>query len=242
MGLGYVQGMDESYQGVEQGSADQRRAPARLAHVLVPVAVDIAYSYLIPPGLDLQPGDFVKVPLGAREAQGVVWEIAANGAAGNLKSIIAKVDLPPLQHGLRDFIDWVARWTLAPRGMVLRMGVRAPDHAGPEVVRLGVRLTGVKPQRMTPARQRILEAAEGGLLFAKSALMEAAGCSASVIDGLIDEGALHVQALPQEALALPPNPDFAQMALEPAQMQAAQNLCDYDRAQNFSVTLLCCQR
>ena len=87
----------------------QARKANGIAHVLVPVAVDIAYSYRIPSSLVVQPGDFVKVPLGAREAQGVVWEIAPDGAAGTLKSIIAKVDLPPLQHGLRDFIDWVAQ-------------------------------------------------------------------------------------------------------------------------------------
>ena len=227
--------MDEREQRAEQG---HKGAHVRIAHVLVPVAVDIAYSYLIPPGLDVQRGDFVTVPLGAREAQGIVWDIETGTASSKLKSIAAKIDLPPLQSKLREFIDWVARWTLAPRGMVLRMGVRAPDHAGPEVVRLGVRLTGTKPHRITPARQRVLAAAEGGLLFAKSALMEAAGCSASVIDGLIDEGALHVEALPQEPLALPPDPDFAKMALEPAQRQAAEQLCDYVKAKNFSVTLL----
>ncbi len=43
---------------------------------------------------------------------------------------------------------------------------------------------------MTPTRARALAAAEGGLAFTKKALMEAAGCGASVIDALVDEGAL----------------------------------------------------
>ena len=38
--------------------------------VLVPVALDHAYSYRVPAGLDLEPGDLVSVPLGAREATG----------------------------------------------------------------------------------------------------------------------------------------------------------------------------
>ena len=41
--------------------------------VLVPVALDQAYSYRVPAEFDLAPGDIVSVPLGAREAIGVVW-------------------------------------------------------------------------------------------------------------------------------------------------------------------------
>ncbi|MGA8900704.1 hypothetical protein, partial [Bradyrhizobium sp.] len=41
--------------------------------VLVPVALDRAYSYRVPRGLDLKPGDVVCVPLGPREVVGVVW-------------------------------------------------------------------------------------------------------------------------------------------------------------------------
>ncbi len=36
----------------------------RIADVLVPVAVDTAYSYRVAPGLALSPGDVVQVPLG----------------------------------------------------------------------------------------------------------------------------------------------------------------------------------
>ena len=48
-------------------------AAATFVDVLVPVALDQAYSYRVPAGLDLVPGDLVCVPLGAREATGVVW-------------------------------------------------------------------------------------------------------------------------------------------------------------------------
>ena len=62
------------------------------------------------------------MPLGAREATGVVWAVRPGGG-DNLKSIAANRDWPPLKAPLRDFIDWVARWTLSPRGMVLRMAI-----------------------------------------------------------------------------------------------------------------------
>jgi primosomal protein N' (replication factor Y) len=133
-----------------KGGADEELAS--VADVLSPIAVDTAYSYKIPRGLRLVPGDAVEIPLGNRETTGIVWETRASPAGSNLKSIIRKRDLPSLREPLRLFIDWLARWTLAPRGMVLRMAIRAPDSAGPEPIRVGLRLSGPPPARMTPAR------------------------------------------------------------------------------------------
>ena len=45
----------------------------RIVDVLVPVALDHAYSYRAPEELELSVGDLVAVPLGPREALGVVW-------------------------------------------------------------------------------------------------------------------------------------------------------------------------
>ena len=59
-----------------------------VADVLTPVAVDIAYSYRIPSGMAVAPGDFVLVPLGSREVTGVVWEVR-KAPGGNLKSVKA---------------------------------------------------------------------------------------------------------------------------------------------------------
>ena len=70
------------------------------------------------------------MPLGARVATGVVWSARAAGG-DNLKPIAEALDWPPLRPALRDFIDWTARWTLAPRGMLLRMAIRAGEIAEP---------------------------------------------------------------------------------------------------------------
>ncbi len=210
---------------------------ASVADVLTPVAVDTAYSYKIPAGLTLAPGDFVTVPLGTREVTGVVWALREAGG-GNLKSIIDKRDLPRLREPLRQFVDWVANWTLAPRGMVLRMGIRAPDAAGPEPVRIGVRLTDARPERITPARARVIAAAEDGFARSKSALAELAACSVSVIDTLIDEGTLEAISLPPEPVALLPDAAHTQVELEDNQRAAADDLRASVAAQAFSVTLL----
>ena len=215
------------------------KARARVVEVLPPVAVDALYSYLAPPALALAPGDSVKVPLGTREAYGVVWEVRdAPAAPGNLKSVLARLDRPPLSEKLRAFVDWLARWTLTPRGMALRLATRAGEEAGPETPRTLYRLSGTGPQRLTPARARALAAAEGGLTFTKKALAEAAGCSSSVIDALVDEGALETLAAPPTPIAAALDPLFDAPRLEPEQQDAARALRDALSARAFRPFLL----
>ena len=132
----------------------------RVVDVLVPVALDQAYSYRVPDGMELAPGDVVAVPLGARDCLGVVWADNPNPNPrlhNRLKDVDAKADVPPIKPELRSFVDWVANYTLASRGMVLRMALRMGD-LGPARERVGVRLAGAMPQRMTPARRRVSSA------------------------------------------------------------------------------------
>ncbi len=212
--------------------------PPTIADVLVPVAVDTAYSYRIPPGLVLQPGDTVTVPLGTRETTGVVWSLASGARGGNLKPVICRHDLPPMREPMRRFIEWIARWTLTPRGMVARMALRDPDEVGPEAPRMGVRATGKEPGRITPARQRVLTAAAGGLVWRKAALAEAAAVSNGVLDGLVDDGALEPTLILPPPVAPRPDPDFAPPVLTTAQREAADTLVDAVQAGGFSVALV----
>ncbi|WP_166141257.1 primosomal protein N' [Methylosinus sp. RM1] len=207
------------------GEADTREG-AQIVEILLPVAVDMAYFYYAPPALRLSPGDCVEVPLSTRKSFGVVWSVAPAGGAGpgNLKSVIAKYDRPPLGETLRSFVDWVARWTLAPRGMALRLATRAVEEAAPETPRVGYRLAGPPPERMTAARARVIEAAEGGLTFSKGELARAAACSNGVVDALVDAGALEAVALPPEPVAGALDPDFARAPLEAEQLAGAEAL------------------
>lgn len=204
------------------------------------MALDTAYSYAVPAGMALSKGDVVHVPLGTRETVGVVWDIreAAGGAPSNLKMVIGKADAPMIPEKLRTFVDWVARYTLSPRGSVLRMTLRGPDIDRPERVALGVRLAGPPPKRMTEARARVLKAAEGGLLHSKRGLAEAAGVSVAVIDSLIDEGTLEPEPMPLVPIAALPDPDFASVTLSEDQAKAASALIEAVRARAFSVSLL----
>ena len=77
----------------------------RVVDVLVPVALDRAYSYRVPETLSLALGDIVSVPLGARDATAVVWadNPKPNPRLDNrLKDVEEKLDLPPLKDELRE--------------------------------------------------------------------------------------------------------------------------------------------
>src|SRR3569623_1293009 len=168
--------------------------------VLVPVALNQNYSYRVPRGMELRPGDVVCVPLGPREVVAVVWAENASPDPrlhNRLKDVAEQLDVPPLKHGLRSLVDWVANYTLSPRGMVLRMCLRMGEHLGPERGRMGVRLVSEPPKRLTPARRRLIEVLSDGLLHGKSEAAKEAGVSASVIDGLVDEGTLMAQPMPR---------------------------------------------
>src|SRR5947209_17749280 len=160
----------------------------RVVDVLVPVALDKPYSYRVPPELDdLAVGDVVAVRLGPRESLGVVWGegTARPGLDNRLKNVVDRLDVPPLRPELRRFIDWVADYTVAPRGMVLRMALRMGEHLGPERLRIGVRLAGPHPARLTTTRGRVLAVLADGLVRSKAETAEEAGVSPGVVDGLI---------------------------------------------------------
>ena len=108
--------------------------------VLLPYAVSEPYSYRVPHGMTLAPGDIVQVPLATREVIGAVWDDPPelDRTSNRLKHVTAKLDTPPLAADLRQFADWVAGYTLTTRGMVLRMILRSPAALEPERPRAGV--------------------------------------------------------------------------------------------------------
>lgn len=219
---------------------DDGMSPAeeRIADVLIPLAVDVAYSYRAPAGLSVAVGDVVQVPLGSRQTFGVVWSMRA-GRGDNLKPVVARLDMPPLGERMRKLVDWLAWYTLNPRGSALALALKMPDPEGkPERPRFGVRLVGEPPQRMTPARARAIAAAEGGLLYAKAALADMAGVSSAVIDALVDEGTFVVEAIPLAEVAPRPDPAFGGGGLSQAQAQAASDLVTCIKERAFSCTLL----
>jgi primosomal protein N' (replication factor Y) len=219
-----------------------KQAAQRTVPVLLPLALPAPYDYLLPDGAEAEPGRFVVAPLGTVEYLAAVWRRASDAPPPELDRkklrAIAEVieDVPPLPPVSLDFADWVANYTLSSPGMVLRMMMSAGRAFDPPAPRYGVRLIGPMPERMTPARARVLEAAKNGLIWVKSSLAEAAGVSPGVIDGLVDAGVLIAEPLPDwHARPLDLSLERAKLTLE--QSEAARQLLA-NTAGGFAVTLL----
>lgn len=196
-----------------------------VAEIQIPLAIDTPYSYVVPHGLTVTAGDVVQVPLGPRETVGVVWSVAESVGGSNLRPVTGILDVPRLGGTLRGLVDWIARYTLAPRGSALAMVLRLPDEAaGAEVARVAVRTSGKPPARPTAARTKVLAIAADGELRGKSALAKEAGVSLSVVDGLIDDGALETLAIAPEPVAPVPDPDHPRVPLSEAQAEAVAAL------------------
>jgi primosomal protein N' (replication factor Y) len=136
----------------ETGTLFQEKPSGDVIAVLVPYPVDKAYDYKVPDGMELGPGDYVAVPLGGREVQGVVWGEAAGGVnPAKLKSILTKYDMPPMPEPARKFIDWVSHYTMAERGSVLKMSLSVPKalEADKRILK-----TPVLPPCMNPDAER----------------------------------------------------------------------------------------
>jgi primosomal protein N' (replication factor Y) len=216
-------------------------ASTGIVDVLVPVALNQTYSYRVPRGMELRAGDVVGVPLGPREVLAVVWAENANPDPrlhNRLKEVGEKLDLPPLKSELRSLVDWVSNYTLSARGMVLRMTLRMGENLGPERARMGVRLIGEPPRRLTPARRRLIEVLSDGLLHGKSEAAREAGVTTGVIDGLVDEGTLTVETMPRALPPPPPDPAYAQPEFSRQQRMAVDAMRALAANGSFHVALL----
>jgi primosomal protein N' (replication factor Y) len=213
--------------------------PGDVVEIMLPVALERTYSYRVPFGNTLLPGDVVRVTLGPRETVGVVWD--GDGvlpvSSNRLKYVEERLNVPPLRDDMRRFIEWVSNWTLTPRGMVMRMALRAPELP-PEKQRLGYRIGTHEPERLTSARRRVLDHLADGFVHEKRALLDATGVSPGVVDALVDAGAVMPVALPPAPVADPPDLDFAATSLNEAQALAAAGLLQAVAARRFSATLL----
>jgi primosomal protein N' (replication factor Y) (superfamily II helicase) len=207
--------------------------------VLLPLGIPGPYDYAVPPKIDVAHGDFVTVPLGPREVLGVVWGDGSGEVGHNrLKPIIERLDVPPMSRVLRQFIDWIATYTLAPPGAVLRLAIRAPGALEPAATRIVYRLGGPAPSRMTPGREKVLEVAQDHFARTTRELAEEAGVSTAVVRGLIDAGTFEAVELPADAPFGLPDIGFKTATLSDDQAFAADQIKQRLQQGGFSAQLL----
>ncbi|WP_273689738.1 primosomal protein N' [Ketogulonicigenium vulgare] len=209
-----------------------------LVAVLTAQPIDRMLDYRAPEGgCDI--GALVEVPLGPRKVLGVVWGPGQGGFdPAKARSILRLHDVPPLRDEMRRFLEKVADYTLTPMFQMLRMTVRAP--ALEDAVRLVYRATGAVPDRMTPAREKVLQVMRdfGGLSFTLGELAGAADVTPSVIKGLVKAGAISEEVAPKDLPFQRLNPAHPGKALTDEQTAAADALRASVRSGQYGTTLL----
>jgi primosomal protein N' (replication factor Y) len=205
--------------------------------VLIPRPPGRWLDYRAPPG-GCSAGDLVEVPLGPGRALGCVWGPAEGGLApSRLRPVGRVLEAPPLSAELRGFLMRAADYTLTPPGLMLYLATRAPGLMDGPASRRVLLPSGAAPERMTPARARVLAAfaAHGGAPMALAEIARAAGVSPGVVQALAAQGVLVEAAAARDGPFPRLDPGRAGPALSPDQRAAAARLA---AVQGFGVTLL----
>jgi primosomal protein N' (replication factor Y) len=200
-------------------------ASARRVAVLLPLPLASPYDYEVPQDVTLAVGDYVRVPLGNRTVTGIVWELETKGgvAESKLRPIVDRLPNPPLRGEMRQLVAWIAGYTLAPPGAVLRMAMAPEDAFAVDPIKLAYAF-GRAPsegETLTPARRRVLEALAGKSAQSAADLASAAGCGAGVVRAMAAAGLLREVALPTRSSRDQPDPDLPFPPFSEAQLRAA---------------------
>lgn len=211
-----------------------------LVAVLVPRGVGGFLDYLAPTG-GVRMGQLVEVPLGSSREIGLVWGSGTHELeAVKLKKIIRVLDAAPINRSMCDFMQKAANYTLTPLNMMFRLITRVPKIRDSRPHRTVLRPTGKVPDKVTPARQRVLRQFEdcGGMAMEAAELRELTNVSSSVLNGLVKLGALVRESVLIDEGYPTLDPKTEGFELSAAQAQAGQELRERVEAGTFSTILL----
>ena len=215
------------------------QAPESCAAVLVPYPVDKAYDYGVIEGEMLGPGDYVTVPLGGREVPAVVWGDAAGDVnPAKLKSVVLKHKMKPMPEVMRKFIDWVAEYTMTPKGFVLKMALSVPGALNPPKSQKGYRSAGETDAKLTEKQQKVLDVLSDGQARIAADIAREADVSAGVVKTLAGKGVLEEVDIFNPAPCKKPDPFREGPDLSEDQDAAAAHLKEAVRSGEFSAALL----
>ncbi len=217
--------------------------PSKTVSLLLPVALDKELTYSVPERITLGFGDIVEVGLGKQGKQlGVVWSESGDSKvpADKLKPIRNRREVLPISKNLRQFIDWVADYTLAARGNVLKMTLCSEDALENPKPKRVFSVADVHGGKMTELRQQVidfLQSAQAPQTLAQ--MKEALGINYSVLEKMVAKNMLAESFVQPDdgavpALSLSP----ASRTLSDKQLAAAQVLAQKLEQKEFSATLL----
>jgi primosomal protein N' (replication factor Y) (superfamily II helicase) len=221
-----------------QEEEEPETAPGTVRSVLVPYPVNKAYDYAVPAGLQLQPGDYVCVPLGKREIPGVVWGDAEGSVASSkLKTVVAKYDMPPMPETQRKFLDWMAGYTMNAKGAVLKMALSVPRVLETSKPTYGYKALS-PAENFSPRQRKVFETLSDGLICRPAELAELTGISTAALKTMAKKGLIAVTEMATSAPCRTPDINKKGPQLSQDQNAAAEQLQDYIRQGGYHAILL----
>jgi len=227
-----------------------RAIPSRRVQVLLPLPLPATLDYLAPEdGSFLEPGAFVRVPLGSRTLTGVVWDSVDSGLRSDrLKDVLEILPVRGLAPDFRRFVERVATYTMAPPGAVLRMTMSVPEALRAPRARLVCALSAAglaaladicPATPLTPMRRRVLEVLRDGSPLPAADIARLAECGAGVVRDLVARGLVEPRSVSAERIeGAVPGWRRSGPALSPDQSVAARGLVERIEQGVFRVTLL----
>ncbi len=210
---------------------------------VVPAAqLDGVYTYHSPQSLVL--GSYVQIPLGKnRLVQGVVWKNESDYPIdpSKIKPIQTAYSSPtPMNAAFMNFIDFVARYNMAPLGAVLKMTLSPYEQAYLEppshiIYRVAQNqdLSGLKQNR-----RDAIQALGHHAYMTLTQMAEIAKCSAVVIKALVTEGRIEKTTAPLPAPCAMPNPDYKHLRFSAEQAAALETLTSILNTEKSQTILL----
>lgn len=212
----------------------------KIVGVLPALPFDKPFDYKV--NREVEVGQIVEVPFGKIRQIGIVYSLQPSMEvnADKIKSVSKYFDFPLLKCELLRFMEWVAKYNMAPLGMVLKMvlSVRSVFEPSPMTVlyTLSGKTLAEAKLKNSDARWHVMELLKHAP-YTRQEIAAGAGVSQSVIKTLIDAEVLKPVYVENKAEFLEPVGDYVKVDLTSEQKSAAELLCR-KVGSGFSVTLL----
>ena len=212
-----------------------------IVKVLLPLALSEPFDYKTDE--PITNGALVEVPFGKEKLVGAVWQTNVKSSLDDkkIKKIIRVLSYPPLQESLQKFVEFVAKYNMAPLGMVLKMVLSVKQVFGDakmlKLYELSGKTLSEAKLKNSDARWRVIDFLKGGHIFARSEIAQGAGVSDSVVKTLIESGVLREVLQEDKKEFAQPICGFQKVKLNSEQQKAADFLCA-KTGEGFGVTLL----
>ena len=212
----------------------------KIVGILPVLPFDKPFDYKV--NREVEVGQIVEIPFGKMQQIGVVYSLEASNEieTDKVKSVNKYFDFPPLSKNLLQFIEWVAKYNMAPLGMVLKMVLSVRSVFEPSLMTtlytLSGKTLGEAKLKNSDARWRIMDLLKHAP-YTRQEIAVGSGVSQSAIKTLIDAEVLKPIYIENRTEFLEPVGDYMKVDLTGEQQKAADLLCR-KVGNGFSVTLL----